>query len=66
MNSEENNDIAYFARTNFRNEQRIFGIKLDDRRRHTYLIGKTGMGKTTALENMIIQDIKAGRQIYYL
>ncbi len=53
-------DIAVFGLTNFRNESRRFGIKTDDRRRHMYLIGKTGMGKSTVLENMIINDIKAG------
>ncbi len=47
--------------TNYRNQERRFGIKIDDRRRHMYLIGKTGMGKTTVLENMIIADIRAGR-----
>lgn len=55
------NDITLFARTNYRNLLRPFGIKTDDRRRHMYLIGKTGMGKSTMLENMIIQDIRAGR-----
>ena len=53
-------DIAVFGLTNFRNEARRFGIKTDDRRRHMYLIGKTGMGKSTVLENMIINDIRAG------
>jgi len=40
-----------------------FGIKTDDRRRHLYVIGKTGMGKTNMLENMVIADIKAGRGV---
>lgn len=57
---EDENHIVYFARTNFRNQQRRFGIKLDDRRRHMYFIGKTGMGKTTVLENMMIQDVQQG------
>ena len=56
----ENNDITYFGKTNFRGQEHIFGIKRDDRRRHMYVIGKTGMGKTTLLENMIISDINAG------
>jgi len=58
-----NNDITLFAETNFRNQQRRFGIKRDDRRRHMYLIGKTGMGKSTMLENMIISDIRAGNGV---
>lgn len=58
--AEFDQDIVYFARTNFRNQQRKFGVKLDDRRRHMYFIGKTGMGKTTVLENMMIQDVQQG------
>lgn len=58
-----NNDIAVFAQTTYRNEFKKFGIKTDDRRRHMYLIGKTGMGKSTILENMIIDDIRAGRGV---
>ncbi|MEI6835996.1 MAG: type IV secretion system DNA-binding domain-containing protein [Candidatus Falkowbacteria bacterium] len=58
-----NENIAAFAQTTFRNEFKKFGIKTDDRRRHMYLIGKTGMGKSTVLENMIIDDIRAGRGV---
>ena len=56
----EKNNITYFAKTNFRNEEKTFGIKTDDRRRHMYLIGKTGMGKTKLMKNMFIQDIQNG------
>lgn len=56
-------DIAVFAETTFRNQAQKFGIKADDRRRHMYLIGKTGMGKSTILENMIMEDIRAGRGV---
>src|SRR6056297_428233 len=56
-------DIAVFAQTTFRNEARRFGIKTDDRRRHMYLIGKTGMGKSTVLENMIVNDIRSGQGV---
>ena len=59
----ENNEITVFAETNFRNKYRKFGIKTDDKRRHMYLIGKTGMGKSTVLENMIIDDIRAGKGV---
>ncbi|NIA18402.1 MAG: type IV secretion system DNA-binding domain-containing protein, partial [Actinobacteria bacterium] len=58
-----NQDITIFGKTTFRNQNRVFGIKKDDRRRHMYLIGKTGMGKSTVLENMIIEDIRAGRGV---
>ena len=50
--------INFFAKTNYRNQERIFGIKEDDRRRHMYVIGKTGMGKSNLLENMAIQDVQ--------
>ena len=54
-------DITVVGQTAFRNQRRAFGIYTDDRRRHIYVIGKTGVGKTTLLENMIIQDIKNGK-----
>ncbi|TSC57043.1 MAG: Uncharacterized protein G01um101418_75 [Parcubacteria group bacterium Gr01-1014_18] len=54
-------EIALLGVTNFRNTKKKFGIKIDDRRRHMYLLGKTGMGKSTILENMIIQDIINGK-----
>ena len=57
---EEIEDICLFGETNFRNQMRRFGIKLDDRRRHMYVIGKTGMGKTTMMENMVLHDIYSG------
>ena len=56
-------DIAVFAQTTYRNEFKKFGIKTDDRRRHMYLVGKTGMGKSTILENMIVDDIRAGHGV---
>jgi len=56
-------EINFFAKTNFRNQERIFGIKRDDRRRHVYVIGKTGMGKSNLLENMAIQDIRNGEGV---
>lgn len=58
--------INVFARTNFRNKEVAFGIKTDDRRRHVYIIGKTGMGKTTMIENMIVQDIQAGYGVAFV
>jgi len=58
-----NPDVNFFAATNFRNQSRKFGIKTDDRRRHMYVVGKTGMGKTTMLENMVLNDIYAGNGV---
>ncbi|MEM6719205.1 MAG: type IV secretion system DNA-binding domain-containing protein [Bacteroidota bacterium] len=55
-----NNAICYFARTNFRNDRREFGIFLRDRLHHFYILGRTGTGKTTMLRTKIHQDIKQG------
>src|SRR3989339_149561 len=64
ISPDDPNRPLLFAQTVARAKQgQRFGIKLDDRRRHMYLIGKTGMGKSTTMENMIIQDIIAGRGI---
>lgn len=60
------NTINYFAQTDFRGKKTTFGVKSDDRARHFYVIGKTGMGKSTIFENMAIQDIKNGEGIAYL
>jgi ATPase subunit of ABC transporter with duplicated ATPase domains len=49
---EDPNVITYFATTNSRGKQVPFGIKRKDRERHMYIIGKTGMGKSTLLENL--------------
>ncbi|HPN55045.1 MAG TPA: type IV secretion system DNA-binding domain-containing protein [Candidatus Moranbacteria bacterium] len=61
-----NKEINFFAKTNFRNQECVFGIKTDDRRRHIYVIGKTGMGKTNLLENMVVQDIRNGKGVCYI
>ena len=61
-----NGEINFFAETTFRNLHRKFGIKIDDRRRHVYAVGKTGMGKTVLLENMAIQDIQSGRGVGFV
>ncbi len=62
----KNTDRVYFAETDFRGKRVPFGVKLEDRLRHVYVIGKTGMGKSTMLENMAIQDILSGRGLAYV
>lgn len=54
----ERQSLNLFARTEFKNQDQIFGIKREDRRRHMYVIGKSGTGKSTLLANMIINDLK--------
>ncbi|OGG92951.1 hypothetical protein A3G63_00995, partial [Candidatus Kaiserbacteria bacterium RIFCSPLOWO2_12_FULL_52_8] len=58
--------VTYFAATDSRGKNIPFGIKAKDRDRHMYIIGKTGMGKSTVLENMAIQDIRNGEGIAFL
>ncbi|MDO8522698.1 MAG: type IV secretion system DNA-binding domain-containing protein [bacterium] len=64
MNDDQK--ITYFGEANYRNLQSRFGIKKIDRRKHMYVIGKTGMGKTTLLENMAMQDIQSGEGIAFI
>ena len=52
---------ALIGRSVFRGETRPVFITDEDRRRHVYLIGQTGTGKSTLLGNMVIEDIKAGK-----
>lgn len=64
MDDEEK--VNYFAVTDSRNKRVPFGIKNKDRSRHVYVIGKTGMGKSTLLENMAIQDIRNGHGLAFV
>src|SRR3989344_875019 len=60
MGLEPEKDVIYFGKTNFRNKDRLFGIKRNDRRQHVYVVGKTGTGKSALLNNFIVQDIMNG------
>ena len=51
----------FLGNSRYRGIERPIFISDDDRRRHVYVIGKTGTGKSQLLEEMIIQDIKAGK-----
>ncbi len=55
--------VSILGKTNFRGMQKVFGVRAIDRRRHLYVIGKTGMGKSTLLENMIYSDIVSGKGV---
>ncbi|MFA6252250.1 MAG: CxxC-x17-CxxC domain-containing protein [Candidatus Paceibacterota bacterium] len=66
METPKNSNITFFAQTSFRGKQVRFGIKQDDKRRHIYIIGKTGMGKTELIKNMIIQDIINGKGVCFV
>ena len=62
----DDNKVTYFAQTDSRNKRIPFGIKRRDRSRHMYVVGKTGMGKSTLLENMAIQDIRNGEGMAFI
>ncbi len=58
--------VTYFGETDFRNTRTRFGIKAKDRTKHVYVIGKTGMGKSTLLENLAIQDIQNDEGLIFI
>ena len=63
---DDDRRITYFAATHTRGKREMFGIRAIDRGKHVYVIGKTGMGKSTLLENMAIQDIQNGEGICFI
>ncbi|MDD3481265.1 MAG: type IV secretion system DNA-binding domain-containing protein [Patescibacteria group bacterium] len=63
IENTEVKDLAVFGETNFRGHLTQFGLKRDDRRRHMYIIGKSGMGKTKLQEILIEADIKNGEGV---
>lgn len=64
--ADDDRRITYFAATHTRGKREMFGIRAVDRGKHIYVIGKTGMGKSTMLENMAIQDIQNGEGIAFI
>ncbi len=56
----QNNPVTPFAVTNYRDIRRRFGIKQKNRRGHMYLVGKTGTGKSTLIQNLCAHDIEMG------
>jgi len=50
----------------FRSRETFIKMAEDDRRRHLYIIGQTGTGKTTLILNMIKQDIEEGRGVAFI
>lgn len=58
--------VTYFGVTHTRGKKQMFGIRAPDRLKHMYVIGKTGVGKSTMLENMAIQDIQNGEGVIFV
>ncbi len=61
--TEKDRNVVALGRVKYRSERQLFGMDLEARRRHLYIIGKTGMGKSTLLQNILIDDIQSGRGV---
>ncbi|MDZ7586112.1 MAG: type IV secretion system DNA-binding domain-containing protein [Patescibacteria group bacterium] len=56
----------FLGKSVYRGVTRPVYISEDDRLRHTYIIGKTGVGKSELLIEMIMQDIRAGKGVCFI
>ncbi len=63
MTDEQKQQVNFFAKTGWRNHEVVMGISREDRTKHTYIIGKTGAGKSTLIANMAINDIRNGEGV---
>ena len=63
---DDQSQITYIGKVDHRNKMTKFGIKPKDRTKHMYIIGKTGTGKSTFLENMLVQDIQNGHGVAFI
>lgn len=63
-------DVSFIGRTNYEapleSKKYIFGIKRRDRRRHLYVVGKSGVGKSKLLELLVRQDIAYGHGLCFI
>jgi hypothetical protein len=57
----QSDEVTLLACTNTSRNDRVFGIRPQDRRSHMAIVGKTGTGKSTLLQNIVFQDILAER-----
>ncbi|MBU2633580.1 type IV secretion system DNA-binding domain-containing protein [Patescibacteria group bacterium] len=56
----------FLGKNNFRGLETDISISTDDRRRHFYVIGQTGTGKSVLMKNMLLQDIKNGKGVCFI
>jgi len=63
-------EVSFIGRTNYvaslEEKKFIFGIKRVDRRRHLYIVGKSGVGKSKLLELFMRQDITYGHGLCFI
>ncbi len=53
----------YLGKSSYRGLEKPIFVQDDDRRRHMYIIGKTGVGKSELLKQMVLQDINEGKGV---
>lgn len=58
LEEADKKQINFIARTDFKNRVVTFGVKKKDRRRHVYVVGKSGTGKSWLIANMAINDMR--------
>jgi hypothetical protein len=63
QNTSERGEGLVLGRVQYRDDRRLVAMPSESRYRHTFIVGKTGMGKSTLLENLIAADIQAGRGV---
>ncbi|MDA2922205.1 type IV secretion system DNA-binding domain-containing protein [Patescibacteria group bacterium AH-259-L07] len=70
LGSEDARNVSFFGRTNYvaalEEKKFVFGVKRVDRRRHIYIVGKSGVGKSKLLELLVRQDIAHGKGVCFL
>ena len=64
--SEISSEGLFLGISAYRGMKRPVYISKEDRRRHIYIIGKTGTGKSELMKEMILQDIRAGEGICFI
>jgi hypothetical protein len=57
---QHSDPLTWLGETDWRQQHRLFGIRLSDRRYHMAIVGRTGMGKSTLLRTMMQSDIDQG------
>ena len=67
ISDNERNLYNFFAKTEYKNHLAVFGMKKGiDRLRHTYILGKSGTGKSTLIGRMAINDIQHGEGVAFV